>query len=196
VFAVLDLLRQRNQWPDLGIFHPDCTYLTNSAAWAFSDPDFDRYPGVGYHQRVQPGTLTGQARRDANAAALDTVRRIFALPIARKAVENPRGSIGTQIKPASQIIHPNQFGDDAAKATCLWLDNLPRLRPTGQATARLVDDGRPQMGLFGTGIERWANQSDGGQNRLTPGPDRWKERSRTYPGVSAAMADQWGNLAP
>ena len=46
---------------DWGIFHPMCTYLTCSAAWAFSDPDFNRYPGVGYHQRVRPGTLTGAA---------------------------------------------------------------------------------------------------------------------------------------
>lgn len=65
VFAVLDYLRRRGLWPDAAIFHPDCTNLTNSAAWAYADPDFDRYPGIGYHQRVQPGTLTGGARRAA-----------------------------------------------------------------------------------------------------------------------------------
>jgi hypothetical protein len=195
VFKALDFLRDRGEWPDLGIFHPTCTNLTNSAEWAFADPDYDRYPGVGYHQRVQPGTLTGAARRAARQADLDVVRRIMALPIRRKAIENPRGAIGTAIMPPSQTIQPNQFGDDASKATCLWLFNLPKLRPTARVEGRLVDDGRPQLGLFGTGAERWSNQSDAGQNRLTPGPDRWKDRSRTFPGIAAAMVDQWGGDA-
>lgn len=58
---------------DLAIFHPDCTYRTNAAAWALQDPDHDRWPGVGYHQRVKPGTLTGHQRRVARLAALDNV---------------------------------------------------------------------------------------------------------------------------
>jgi len=194
VFDVLDDLRRLDLWPDLAIFHPECTYLTRAAAWALRDPDFDRYPGVGYHQRVQPGTLTGAARRTAREAALHTVHRIMGLPIRRKAIENPKGGIGSEIRPPDQIIQPNQFGDDASKATCLWLDNLPKLRPTGSVPGRLVDDGRPQLGLFGTGVERWANQTDAGQNKLRPGADRWKERSRTYPGLADAMADQWGRL--
>ena len=65
VFEALDDLWAIGWWPELAIFHPTCTYLTNSAAWAFADPDFERYPGVGYHQRVQPGTLTGAERRRA-----------------------------------------------------------------------------------------------------------------------------------
>jgi hypothetical protein len=59
VFEVLEWLWGQGLWPDLGIFHPTCTYLTNSAEWAYADPDFERYPGVGYHQRVKPETLTG-----------------------------------------------------------------------------------------------------------------------------------------
>lgn len=59
VFKVLDYLWRKSLWPDLAIFHITCTYLTNSAAWAFNDPDYDRYPGVGFHQKVKPGTLTG-----------------------------------------------------------------------------------------------------------------------------------------
>lgn len=50
-------------------------------------------------------------------------------------------------------------------------------------TGRMVD-----------GVERWGNQTDGGQNRLAPSADRWKKRSKTYPLVAAAMADQWGNI--
>jgi hypothetical protein len=192
VFEALDNMWATDLWPDLAIFHPTCTYLTNAAEWAFADPDFERYPGVGFHQRVQPGTLVGAKRRAAREAALNDVRRLMALPIGRKVIENPKGAIGSAIRPPDQVIQPNQFGDDASKGTCLWLDGLPKLRPTGQAPGRLVDDGRPQLGLFGTGVERWSNQTDGGQNKLAPSADRWKERSRTYPGIAEAMASQWG----
>lgn len=191
VFDTLDNLWATDLWPDLAIFHPTCTFLTSSAEWAFADPDYERYPGVGYHQKVQPGTLVGEARREA----LNDVRRIMALPIRRKAIENPRGAIGTAIRKPDQTIQPHMFGDDASKATCLWLYDLPKLRPTNRVDGRLVDDGRPQMGLFGTGVERWSNQTDAGQNRLSPGDDRWKDRSRTFPSVADAMAATWGALA-
>lgn len=192
VFNGLRWLEKKGMRPDLAIFHPTCTYLTGAAEWAFNDPDFERYPGVGYHQRVKPGTLVGPDRRKAREAALDDVRRLIALPIRRKAIENPVGAIGTHIMPPSQVIQPNNFGDDASKATALWLWNLRKLRPTKRAPGRLVDDGRPQLGLFGTGVERWSNQTDSGQNNASPGDARWKDRSRTFPGIADAMADQWG----
>lgn len=195
VFEQIEAMKWGRCWPDLAIFHPTCTYLTSSAEWAFADPDYARYPGVGYHQKVQPGTLVGEARREARREALNDVRRIMALPIRRKAIENPRGAIGTAIRKPDQTIQPHLFGDDASKATCLWLYDLPKLRPTKRVEGRLVDDGRPQMGLFGTGVERWSNQTDAGQNRLSPGEDRWKDRSRTFPGVADAMAATWGALA-
>jgi hypothetical protein len=191
VFEALDNLWANDLWPSLAIFHPTCTFLTASAEWAYADPDFDRYPGVGYHQRIQAGTLTGASRREARENALDDVRRIEALKIDHVAYENPKGVIGTRIRPPSQIIQPNHYGDDASKATCLWLRNLPRVRPTCAAPGRIVDDGRSQMGLFGTGAIRFSNQTDAGQNRLSPGEDRWKERSRTYPGVADAMVNAW-----
>lgn len=106
VFETLDNLWATDLWPDLAIFHPTCTYLTNSAEWAFSDPDFDRYPGVGYHQKVRPGTLTGALRRDARERSLDNVRRIMALPIKRKVIENPRGAIGSRIMGPTQVVQP------------------------------------------------------------------------------------------
>lgn len=65
VFAFLDRCKRTGYWFDVAVFHPDCTYLTNSAEWAYKDPDYDRYPGVGYHQRVMPGTLVGAPRRAA-----------------------------------------------------------------------------------------------------------------------------------
>lgn len=166
---------------DLAIFHPDCTYLTCSAEWAYKDPDFERYPGVGYHQKLKPGTLFGAARRKARAEAVQFVKILLAAPIPRIAIENPVGHLTQHIGTADQTIQPHQFGDDASKATCLWLKNLPPLVPTKNIAPRIID-GRP----------RWANQTDGGQNKLTPGDGRAMERAKTYPGIADAFADQWG----
>lgn len=165
---------------DAALFHPMCTNLTVSAAWAFNDPDYDRYPGVGYHQRVKPGTLTGAARREAREQAIDNFRRLLALPYP-KAIENPGASfVSKAIRPADQCIQPYEFGDDASKLTGLWLDRMPRLRATERVLGRMVN-----------GKERWANQTDSGQNNVTPSDDRWLGRSETYPGIAAAMGDQW-----
>lgn len=192
VFATLDALRAAGWWPDLAIFHPTCTLHTVSAAWAFSDPDFDRYPGVGYHQRVLPGTLVGGARRAARELAEQDIEKIKTLPVARKAMENPRGTIPnrTTLGAPQQVIQPYEFGDDASKATCLWLWNLPELetRPEMRVAGRLVEWPRGS----GKMVERWGNQTDSGQNNVPPGADRWKDRSRTYPGPADAMAKAWG----
>ena len=167
---------------DFAIFHPMCTYLTVSAAWAFKDPDFDRWPGVGYHQRVSAGTLTGEARREARREALCNFRDLLALPFPKR-IENPaRSFVSTAIRPPDQVIHPHQFGDDASKATGWWGDaEVPDLAPTKNVAPRMVGD-RP----------RWANQTDSGQNNLTPSDNRWLERSATYPGIAAALGDQYG----
>lgn len=168
---------------DFAIFHPMCTCLTVSAAWAFNEPDYDRYPGVGYHQKVKPGTLTGQARRDARDEALANFRRLLALPYP-KAIENPgRSFLSTAIRPADQLIQPYEFGDDASKLTGLWKDaRVPDL---------VIDPAKRVAGRIVNGKERWANQTDTGQNRVTPGENRWLERSETYPGIAAAFG-QWG----
>lgn len=165
---------------DLRIVHPPCTYLTCSAEWAFSDPDFVKYPGVGYHQRVKPGTLVGEKRRLARGKALDEIRRLMAVK-GPMCIENPVGVISRYICKPTQLIHPHQFGEDASKATCLWLNGLLPLTHTRRVAPRMVN-GRP----------RWANQTDSGQNRLAPGENRWKLRSKTYQGIASAMAAQWG----
>ena len=158
---------------DLGIFHPMCTYLTVSAAWAFGDGP--------YHQRVKPTTLVGAARRAARDQALDNFRRLLELPYPL-AIENPAPSfISKSIRPPDQTIQPYQFGDDASKRTGLWLRDLPPLRPSKRVAGRMVN-----------GKERWSNQTDSGQNKLSPSSGRWLERSKTYPGIARAMADQWG----
>lgn len=174
---------------DGAMFHPDCTFLTNSAEWAYSDPDYDRYPGVGYHQRVKPDTLVGAARRGARDRALDEVRRLLGCGIPRVGLENPRGSIGTRVRAADQVIQPFWFGDDASKWTCLWLRGWPKLTidPAQRVAGRMVEWPRGS----GKMVERWANQTDSGQNKLTPSDDRWADRAITYEGIARAIAAQW-----
>jgi site-specific DNA-cytosine methylase len=102
-------------------------------------------------------------------AALDFVRRVMAAPVEHIAIENPVSIISSQIRKPDQTIQPWQFGHGETKRTCLWLKNLPTLTPTN-----IVDGREPRI---------W---------KLPPSEDRWKERSKTYPGIAAAMADQWG----
>lgn len=193
VFATLDRLRQEyDWWPDLAIFHPTCTYHTVSAAWAFNDPDYERYPGVGYHQRVRPGTLTGAARREARDKAEADCERIRKLPIRIKVVENPRGTLATRTKYGApcDVLQPYEFGDDASKATCLWVfdENGNKIATTIQRDPAEYIPPTPRA----NGRSYWANQTDTGQNRLSPGDERWKDRSRTYPGIANAIVRKWG----
>lgn len=158
---------------DLMIAHPPCQYLASS--------------GLHWNGRIE-------GRQDETEKALSFVRTLMDAPIARIAIENPRGCIGSRIRPSDQRIQPFQYGEPESKETHLWLKNLPRLRPTSFAQGRIIDDGRPQLGLFGNGVERWNNQTDSGQNRLPETADRWEKRSLTYHGIADAMADQWGAL--
>lgn len=168
VLTVLD-----DGW-DLGIFHPDCTYLTCSAEWAYSDGP--------YHQKVKPETLVGAVRREAREEAIRFVFKLRDCEIPLKAIENPVGILSRRWRKPDQIVQPNWFGDDASKATCWWFEGgLPLLVPTKRVAPRLVN-----------GLPRWANQTDGGQNKLPPSGDRAMQRAATYPGLADACADQWG----
>lgn len=111
----------------------------------------------------------GKEREQREALAF--VRELLAAPVPRIALENPVSVISSRVRKPDQIIQPWQFGHGETKATCLWLKGLPKLLPTD------VVDGREAR-----------------VHRMPPGPDRWKERSRTLPGIAAAMAEQWGNL--
>jgi hypothetical protein len=93
------------------------------------------------------------------------------------AIENPVGAISTRIRKPDQIIHPWQFGHPESKTTCLWLKNLPLLKPTHILP-------KPASGV-------WENQTPSGQNKLGPSENRWAERSKTYSGIAKAMAEQW-----
>jgi hypothetical protein len=103
------------------------------------------------------------------AKALDFVLWLLRAPIPHIALENPISIISSRIRKPDQIIQPWMFGHGETKATCLWLKNLPKLSPTN------IVEGREAR-----------------IHKMPPGPDRWKERSRTFEGIAAAMADQWG----
>lgn len=111
--------------------------------------------------------------------ALDFVRRLLDSPVKHIALENPVSIISSAIRKPDQTIQPWQFGHGETKATCLWLKNLPLLAPTHIEGGDFFTPAAP--------VEReqrvW---------KMPPGPNRWKERSRTYQGIADAMADQWG----
>jgi hypothetical protein len=126
-------------------------------------------------------TVRGLRDPQLTEDALDFVRLLMAAPIHHIVIENPVGVISSRIRRPDQYIQPYRFGEDASKNTGLWLKNLPLLQPTLYIPPRMVN-GKP----------RWANQTDSGQNKESPGADRWKIRSQTYAGIATAMADQWG----
>ena len=145
---VMDLI---NDDYDLLIAHPPCTHLAVSGARYFR-----------YKQKEQ-------------TEALDFVQKLMYCQIPRIAVENPVSIISSRIRKPDQIIQPWQFGEDASKRTCLWLKNLPELKPTNIITK-----------------DRYANQTPGGHNNLPESKYRAKLRSVTYSGIARAMAEQWG----
>ena len=95
---------------------------------------------------------------------------IARLKIPRMAIENPVCIMSSVWRKPDQVVHPWQYGHPETKATCLWLKGLPHLVPTNIVAGR-----------------------EARIHKMPPGPNRWKERSRTFKGIAAAMADQWGN---
>lgn len=132
---------------DMMIAHPPCTHLAVSGARWFK-----------YKQKEQ-------------AEALEFVRLLLDAPIEKIALENPISIISSHIRKPDQIIQPWQYGHGETKATCLWLQNLPKLQSTN------IVEGREQR--------IW---------KMPPGENRWKERSRTFEGIAQAMANQWGSV--
>jgi hypothetical protein len=108
-------------------------------------------------------------KQSEQANALRFVEQLMLAPIYKIALENPISIISSRIRKPDQIIQPWQFGHGETKATCLWLKNLSPLKPTN------IVEGRASRVHY-----------------ASPSPDRWKERSRTLPGIADAMASQWG----
>jgi hypothetical protein len=158
-------------WDLLAVFHPPCTRLCNSGVrWLHVPP-----PGRSEVEMWQ--------ELDEGAALFSAV---WNAPVERIAVENPvmhkyaKERI-VNYEPAKQTVQPWWFGDPAFKATGLYLRNLPLLKPTNKLTP-------PKAG--NDDHKSWS-----AVHRASPGPERWKERSRTFEGIAAAMAAQWGGYA-
>ena len=132
-----------NEW-DLMIAFPPCTHLAVSGARWFKQKQTEQKTALGF------------------------VRELMDAPIQKICIENPVSIISTKIRKPDQIIQPWMFGHGETKRTCLWLRNLPKLKPTKIVKGR---EGRV-----------W---------KEPPGTDRWKNRSRTYKGIAKAMAEQW-----
>ena len=142
------------QW-DMILAFPPCTHLSVSGARYFAEKRAD-----GRQQ-----------------AAIDFFMQFANHACPRIAIENPVGIMSSMWRKPDQIIQPWMFGEDASKATCLWLKGLPILHPT-----EIIRK------------DRYANQTASGQNKLGPSPERAKLRSKTYAGIAKAMAAQWGCL--
>jgi len=113
--------------------------------------------------------------------ALDFVQALMDAPCERIAIENPISVISSKIRKPDQIIQPWMFGHPESKSTCLWLKGLPKLVPN--------DDAEHVKAHMMTLPVAERNRV----HHMPPGPDRWKERSRTYQGIADAMAEQWGS---
>jgi hypothetical protein len=130
---------------DMMIAHPPCTHLAVSGARWF------------------------KLKLKEQDSAIWFFMALINAPIEKICVENPVSIMSTLYRKPTQIIQPWMFGHGETKATCLWLKNLPPLKP-----ANIVDGREHRI------------------HKMPPGPDRWKERSRTFPGIAKAMAEQWG----
>jgi site-specific DNA-cytosine methylase len=140
-----DVLSILNQGWDLMIAHPPCTHLAVSGARWFKD------------------------KKEEQAEAIKFFMVLVKAPIDKICIENPVCIMSTKWRKPNQIIQPWQFGHGETKTTCLWLKNLPTLKPTNIVGGR-----------------------DDRIHKMPPSDDRWKLRSITYQGIADAMAEQWG----
>lgn len=165
VFETFETLQMNGLKFDLVIAHPPCTYLCNSGV-RWLKPDY-RKCSTPFERELEDDRA--YQRRKEMLAAREFFLRLYNLPVPRICIENPIPHRHATLPKYSQIIQPWQFGHGETKATCLWLRGLEPLQPTKIVAGRV-----------------------GRIHKLSPGENRWKERSRTYEGIARAMAEQWG----
>lgn len=149
---------------DLMIAHPPCTYLSNAGA-----------------RWLYPKGKLNQERYEKGLKAKDFFNLLLNAPISRICVENPKPSLIYELPKESQVIHPYYFGDPYSKRTHLWLKNLPPLSST-----KVVE-------IVGYWCGSFTSKNKGNKSKMLVGKT-WKERSKTFPGIANAMANQWGQL--
>lgn len=152
-----DALEVINDGWDLMIAHPPCTYLSNAGA-----------------KHLYKGKTLNLGRYQKGMEAKQFFMAFYNSSIPRICIENPIPSKVYEPPPYSQFVQPFEHGHPVSKKTCLWLKDLPVLKPSN-----LVEKTENCHGAEGS----WYNQG---------GKDRWKIRSTTYQGIANAMAKQWG----
>lgn len=164
VFEVID-----KGW-DMMIAHPPCTYLSVSGArWLYN----------------KDGSKNEERWRN-QSEALNFVQKLMDAPIDKIAIENPVSVISSNIRKPEQIIQPWMFGDEATKTTCLWLKNLPLLKPT-----KVVGKGERVVFKSGKSHPKWYAEA---LSNAKTAEERRNLRSKTFPGIAKAIANQWGSL--
>lgn len=174
VFDILD-----DGW-DMMIAHPPCTFLCASGSAWFYHPDDKHLPAE--ERRPHPKFPD---RRFDQECAYEFFMKLARTDIPQIAIENPIGAVSRLWRKPDQIIQPWQFGHKTSKATCLWLKNLPPLKPTN-----IVSQGDFYYDRSGKRRDRWFDK--GGTKNIKDKQERTKYRSKTFEGIAEAMAEQWG----
>jgi hypothetical protein len=162
--------------PHLGVFHPPCTYVAGSGVQWLSHPQ-DKHLAFEL-RRPHPKYPN---RRNDMYASVEFVKALYKSDIPKIAIENPVGLLSSLFKRPCQIIQPYYFGDEATKTTCLWLKNLPLLQATN-----MVSKGDRIKFSSGKSHPSWYAAARGLSKQ-----ERQKLRSKTFPGIAKAMAEQW-----
>jgi hypothetical protein len=191
-----DVLKHLHESWDLMIAHPPCTYLCVTGNKWFKPEYKDRFPN----------------RQQQREEAIAFFMALANAPIRRIAMENPVCIMSTVWRPADQVIQPWQFGDNQLKKTCLWLKNLPLLRYGREVQMMLGETAPPQSEIVQPEFVTYHSRTNKGNKsryrmawagkvketkfpllwKASPSEHRQRERSRTFPGIANAMAEQWG----
>ena len=172
-----DKIKIKGNW-DMMIAHPPCTFLAVSGARWYYHPDDNDMP---FDQRRPHPRFPNRAVDREEALAFFI--KLLEAPIERIAVENPVGIVSTRYRKPNQTVHPWMFGDEASKATCLWLKNLPLLEPTN-----IVGKGERLVLSSGKSLPKWYSDA---LTLSKSDAERRTMRSKTFEGMAKAMADQW-----
>jgi hypothetical protein len=167
----------KKQW-DIMIAHPPCTYLAVSGAQWYYHPADNKLP----IQMRRPHPRYPNRAKDREEA-VEFFMALANVPIEKIAIENPIGIISSRWRKPDQVVQPFMFGDEARKTTCLWLKNLPLLEPT-----KMVDEGERIVFKSGKSQPKWYSDAF---VKAKSHEERRTMRSKTFPGMAKAMAEQW-----
>lgn len=183
-----DVLKIINQKWDLIIAFPPCTYLTTTGnRWLYHPEDKHLQTNKRRPHPLHPDRLKLQKE------AIEFVKKIWSASVKKMAIENPVGVLSTKWLKPTQYIQPYWFGDEAQKKTGLWLRGLPPLKPTNIVKPKIIHK-------ESYSCPEWMYKTGGSKKKYIDHPWHYGTdsitRSKTFPGVAAAMAEQWGNNEP